>query len=210
MSHRATASLRVVPIGNTSQHCNYGYIHMRVTWRKQQRPGIATDDNNSGTNRITNNPTMQPTNSQRVQMCWIVVSVARVYRVGVWFGFVRSALLLAVVLCWVDCCFDSWVLLGLLCFLRVTPHVQPAAADPELRQERNVNTNATRRYKWSRKGSECMSQAARMHRQLAAGSVVPRCSGCTPHSRCARWRAWPHQEQSSQRIWVLPSYLSAG
>ena len=47
---------------------------------------------------------------------------ARVCRVGVWFGFVRSALLLAVVASWVDCCFDScqWVLLGLLCFLRVT------------------------------------------------------------------------------------------
>ena len=36
------------------------------------------------------------------------------------FGSVRSALLLADVLCWVDCCFGSWVLLGLLCFLRVT------------------------------------------------------------------------------------------
>ena len=55
-----------------------------------------------------------------------VASFARVYRVGVWFGVVRSALLLAVVLCWVDCSFWSWVsgvaqvLLGLLCFLRVT------------------------------------------------------------------------------------------
>ena len=48
------------------------------------------------------------------------MSSAGVYRVGVWFGFVRSALLLAVVLCLVDCCFDSWVLLGLLCFLHVT------------------------------------------------------------------------------------------
>ena len=44
----------------------------------------------------------------------------RVCRVGVWFGFIRSALLLAVVVCWVDCCFDSWVLLFLLCFLRLT------------------------------------------------------------------------------------------
>ena len=40
--------------------------------------------------------------------------------VGVWLGFVRSALLLAVVLGWVDCCFYSWVVLALLCFLRVT------------------------------------------------------------------------------------------
>ena len=48
----------------------------------------------------------------------------RVYRVGVWFGFVRIALLLAVILCWVDRCFDSWVLLGFFCLLRVT---HPAA-----------------------------------------------------------------------------------
>ena len=41
---------------------------------------------------------------------------------GVWFDFVRSALLLAVVLGWVARCFDSCVLLGLLCFLRVTNH----------------------------------------------------------------------------------------
>ena len=51
------------------------------------------------------------------------MSFARVYRVGVWFGFVGSALLLAVDLCWVDFCFDSWVLLGLLGFLRVTTAV---------------------------------------------------------------------------------------
>ena len=55
-----------------------------------------------------------------VGMCRIVVSVTRVYRVGVLFGLVRFALLLADVLCWVDRCFDSWVLLGLLCLLRVT------------------------------------------------------------------------------------------
>ena len=41
--------------------------------------------------------------------------------VGVWLGFVRFALLLAVVLCWVDRCFDSWALSGLICPLRVTP-----------------------------------------------------------------------------------------
>ena len=44
----------------------------------------------------------------------------RVYRVGVWLGFISFALLLAVVLCWVDRCFESWVLLGLHCLLRVT------------------------------------------------------------------------------------------
>ena len=42
----------------------------------------------------------------------------RVYR-GVWFGFVRFALLLAVGLCWVGRRLDSWVLLGLFCLLRV-------------------------------------------------------------------------------------------
>ena len=44
----------------------------------------------------------------------------RVYRVGVWFGFVRFTLLLEVVLCWVGRCFDSWVLPCLFCLLRVT------------------------------------------------------------------------------------------
>ena len=42
----------------------------------------------------------------------------RVYRVGVWVGFVRFALLLAAVLCLGDRCSDSWVFLGLLCLLR--------------------------------------------------------------------------------------------
>ena len=48
--------------------------------------------------------------------------VMRVYRVRVWFGFVRISLvlLLAVVLCWVERCFNSWVLLSVLCLLRVT------------------------------------------------------------------------------------------
>ena len=40
---------------------------------------------------------------------------------AIWFGSVRSALRLAAVLCFVDRCFGSWVLLGLLCLLRVTP-----------------------------------------------------------------------------------------
>ena len=54
-----------------------------------------------------------------VGMCRTVASFTRVYRVGVWFGFVRFALLLAVVLSWVARCFDSRVLLGLFCLLRV-------------------------------------------------------------------------------------------
>ena len=48
------------------------------------------------------------------------MSFARVHSVGAWSGFARSALRLAVVLCWADCCFESCVSLGLLCFLRVT------------------------------------------------------------------------------------------
>ena len=48
------------------------------------------------------------------------VYFTRVYRVGVWLGFVRFAALLAVVLCCVDRCFGSWVLLGLFCLDRAT------------------------------------------------------------------------------------------
>ena len=43
-----------------------------------------------------------------------------VYRGGVWVGIVMSALLFAVVFCWVDHCVGSWVLLGLFCLLRVS------------------------------------------------------------------------------------------
>ena len=55
-------------------------------------------------------------------VCRIFESLTRVYRVGVWFGFVRFALLLAVGFCWVDRCFyfRPRVLLGLLCLLRAT------------------------------------------------------------------------------------------
>ena len=41
-------------------------------------------------------------------------------RDGVWFRFIRFALLHAVVFCWVSRCFGSWVLLGFFCLLRVT------------------------------------------------------------------------------------------
>ena len=47
----------------------------------------------------------------------IIVSFARLYRVGVWFGFVRSALLLADVTC-IILSFEAMP--GLCCFLRVT------------------------------------------------------------------------------------------
>ena len=45
------------------------------------------------------------------------MSFARVYRVGVWFGFARSALLLAVAAC-IVLSFEAMP--GLCCFLRVT------------------------------------------------------------------------------------------
>ena len=54
-----------------------------------------------------------------VAMCRFFLSFTRVDRVRVRFGVVRFALLLAVVLCWVDRHFYSWVLLLLLCLLRV-------------------------------------------------------------------------------------------
>ena len=56
-----------------------------------------------------------------IAMCRMgLLCILRAYRVGVWFGSVRFALLIVVVICWVDRCFDSWVLLGLICLLRVT------------------------------------------------------------------------------------------
>ena len=53
----------------------------------------------------------------------------RLSRVEVWFRFVRFALLLVVVLCWVARCFGSWVLLGLFCLLHVTPPVRRDLAE---------------------------------------------------------------------------------
>ena len=41
------------------------------------------------------------------------MSFASGYRVGVWFDFVGSALLLAVLLCWVDCCLGFLGVVGL-------------------------------------------------------------------------------------------------
>ena len=73
------------------------------------------------------------------------------YRVGVWLSFVRFALPLAVVLCWADRCFGYWVLLGLLCLLRVSLEMeagrvlsfsqvlQPSAAGPVA----NVSVSST-------------------------------------------------------------------
>ena len=52
-----------------------------------------------------------------VAICRIIVSFVGVYRVAVWFRFVRSALLLAVVTCIV---LTFEVMPGLCCFLRAT------------------------------------------------------------------------------------------
>ena len=57
-------------------------------------------------------------------MCRIFVSVLRGCCVGLFFGFARFAIPLAAVLYWVDRCFDSWVLPGLRCLLRVTQSLQ--------------------------------------------------------------------------------------
>ena len=65
------------------------------------------------------------------------------YRVGVWFGSVRFALLVAVVLCWVDRCFDSWVLLGLCCILRVTHPASPREAQHKIPREQAHNSNSS-------------------------------------------------------------------
>ena len=50
-------------------------------------------------------------------ICRIILSLAQVCRIGVWFGFVGSALLLAVGTC-VILSFEAMP--GLCCFLRVT------------------------------------------------------------------------------------------
>ena len=56
------------------------------------------------------------------------MSFTRLYRVRVWFDIVTCALLIAVVLCWFDRCFDSCVLLGLLSLSRVTQEQCPELA----------------------------------------------------------------------------------
>ena len=53
-------------------------------------------------------------------VCRTTVSCTWIYRDGVWFGFVTSAMLLAVVLSWVDRDLGSGVLLGIFCLLPVT------------------------------------------------------------------------------------------
>lgn len=78
----------------------------------------------------------------------MVVSFMRVYVVGDWFGFIRFALLLAVVLFWADRCVVSWALLGLFSLLRVTPAVKWAlrAFSNRMFLVRNLTTGCKLRY----------------------------------------------------------------
>ena len=69
------------------------------------------------------------------------MSFARIYRNSGWFGFVRSTLLLAVVLCWVDRGFGSWVLLGVFCLVRVT--TPPRKAETQQNKEQLQPTHTT-------------------------------------------------------------------
>ena len=110
-----------------------------VTRRKQHRPCIAKNDNNDGTNKATNNPTIQQSNSQGTiisytpsivyiqfyitpVICHTTHQWAFDKGVSCWrrYGFVRFVLLLAAILCWVNRGSGSLVLLRLLCLLRVT------------------------------------------------------------------------------------------
>ena len=65
-----------------------------------------------------------------VAICRIIVSFARVCRVGVWFGFVRSALLLAVGACSIVVRGDAWPLLLSPC--NTHTHTHPRQLCPDL------------------------------------------------------------------------------
>ena len=74
----------------------------------------------------------------------------RVCRVGVWFGFIRSALLLAVGTC-IVLSFEA--MLGLCCFLRVTPRNTRAITPSKVRrrcytarQHQHIVASLSRRY----------------------------------------------------------------
>ena len=116
------------------------------------------------------------------------MSFARVYCVvGVWFGFVRSALLLAVV-CWVDCCFDSWVLLGLLCFLCVTlTNTSRPCNQPGMVTRYHIKSRV-----WVHADSLLHSVASPFHSLLT--TITPRqcTASCGWNVRCAgvRGNAW--------------------
>ena len=69
----------------------------------------------------------------------VLDTFTRVYRDGAWFSFVRFALLLAVVLCWVDRCLEFWVLLGFFCLVRVAHHFKTSTL-----VTRNQDHNACR------------------------------------------------------------------
>ena len=95
----------------------------------QQRPGIATEDNNTGTNETTSNPTMHPPNSQQTKLKPIHLSSDTPHSS-------RAALLPAVGTCVV---LSFGAMPGRCCFLRVT---QQQALLP---YEHNAQRTVTRR-----------------------------------------------------------------
>ena len=67
-----------------------------VTRRKQHRPGIAPNANTTHVPTAGSSAALtKPATLASVAICRIIVSFARMYRVGVWLGFLKSALLLA-------------------------------------------------------------------------------------------------------------------
>ena len=81
-------------------------VQLCYTGKKQERPG----------NALYNVPTARSSADLRFGFVY-----SNDYCVGCWFGIVRFALLLAIVICWVDHCF---VLLGSFCLLLQHLHNQ--------------------------------------------------------------------------------------
>ena len=65
-------------------------VYLCITRRKEERPGNAPKDNTAY--------------MVYLPLCVVLLCLVR-YRDGVWSVFVGFALLLAVVICWVGCCF---------------------------------------------------------------------------------------------------------
>ena len=113
------------------------------------------------------------------------MSFTRVDQDGVWFSFARLPLLLAVVLCGIDQCFDSWVFLGLLCFLRVTqsryllsiPHT-----DSRSRNQPRHRKPALQRMRCSRK----MNNPLRQYTQPSPSAPSP-AAAALPSAQIHYW-----------------------
>ena len=95
-------------------------IPLDAPWSSVKRAPVLSADTRLLSYGVMDRWRMSQPTQALLCVCRTVVPFTRVCRVGIWCGFVRFALLLAVVLCWVDRCFDSWLLLGLFCLLRVT------------------------------------------------------------------------------------------